>query len=88
MSSRSCDCPTRQGISIKSYTHTKIMQCLDHGLFCPFDGWQFKSPWDLYHHFKKSTDEPLHCEGWDRYGEFTVHEAEYELYVFLCMVMK
>ena len=85
MSIRQCDCKTsRCGITYKPFTDTKIFQCVEHGLICPFDGWQFKTGKELLEHLQNTDeDKPIFCDGRFRYGEDKINESIFELRVFM-----
>ncbi len=83
MWSRKCDCPITSGITFKGMSHTKVFQCSKHGLICPFDSWQFKTPKELIEHLQnEDQDKAIFCEGRFRYGDFTLNEAIFELKMF------
>lgn len=85
MSVRRCDCKAGiHGITYKPFTDTKIFQCNEHGLICPFDGWQFKTGDELLDHLQNTDqDKPIFCDGRFRYGDNTLNEAIFELKVFI-----
>ena len=79
MFNRKCDCPITHGVTTKRMTNTKIFMCDEHGLICPFDSWQFKTPEELLEHLQTDENDNLHCEGRWRYGDWTLSEAMFEL---------
>lgn len=79
---RNCGCGSRNGITPKGMmSRFKIWQCEEHGFFCPFDGWQFKTIDKLKEHIERGQlrSENHLCEGFWRHGLEALDEVLFEI---------